>query len=149
MGEGGGWHGWEFALVALLKRVTLNKKSNKSEWLPLLFLKERLEQNEQIALFIFSNTRAIHTLWKSDSRFLRVGFRLCSFLKRKLKTYITLFGFAVRVRNSLFCSHRSFKRATRAIRSYCSLQKGLQGKEIARKRKFYPLGVSASFSTRK
>ena len=140
MGEGGGWHGWEFTLVALLKRVTLNKKSNKSEWLPLLFLKERLEQNEQIALFIFSNTRAIHTLWKSDSRFLRVGFRLCSFLKRKLKTYITLFGFAVRVRNSLFCSRRSFNKSDKSDSLLLLFTKRIARKRNCKVKEILPIG---------
>ena len=40
----------------------------------LLFFKEQQEQNEWVALFTFSNTRAIHSLWKSNLLFLREGF---------------------------------------------------------------------------
>ena len=63
--------GWEFALVALLERTTraicyLQKEQQerispfalykKSKLLLLLFLKERLDQNELIAIFTFLNT---------------------------------------------------------------------------------------------
>ena len=67
-----------FALVALLKRgMRANcshhslQKKGQEQIAPVTFFLRRLEQNEQIALFTFSNTRA---LYKSG---------LCSFLKRK------------------------------------------------------------------
>ena len=94
--------GWEFALLLFaLSLLSLFKKCKERESLLLLFTKrvtwtdrscrylqkERgvqialvaifkngLDQNQRIALFTFSNTRAILSLWKSDSLFLRVGF---------------------------------------------------------------------------
>ena len=98
------FHSWLFSSCrSLLKEqqeritlVALYKKSEMSKSFSSLFLKERLEQNEQIALFTFSTTRAIRSLWKSDSLFLRVQGALlsCSFLKKNWKLdwkiYITL-----------------------------------------------------------
>ena len=74
------------------------------------FLKERLEQNERIALFTLSNTRVILSLWKSDPLFLRVGF--APFWREKWKLdyniLFTFFGFA------FYCSSCSFKKSDKS-----------------------------------
>ena len=75
-----------------------------------VFLKQRLEQNEQIALLTI-RTQERFALFKSE---------LCSFLERKLdlKMYITLLGFAVikhkREKFALRRSSRSFKKDSKS-----------------------------------
>ena len=82
------------SLFSLFKRATIRAKWAVRSF---HFLKEQLlEQNEQIALFTFLNTRAICSLWKSHLLYLRVGFAPFWRENWKLyfKIYITLFGFA-------------------------------------------------------
>ena len=62
----------------------LNSRATRANLLLLLFLKEQQEQNEQIALFTFSNSRAICFFIKD--RFVLFNSGLCSFLRRKLIT---------------------------------------------------------------
>ena len=78
---------------------------------------------EGIALFTYSNTRAIRFLWKSDWLFSRIGF--APFWRENgkldLQIYITLFGFSFikRKREPIAL----FKKAMRAKRSCRSLKK--------------------------
>ena len=89
--------------------------------------KNGLDQNQRIALFTFSNTRAILSLWKSDSLFLRVGFAPFwrGNWKLELKIHIKLFGFAF-IKNkrewfALHCSHHSLQKEWN---EQCALLKG-------------------------
>ena len=70
-------------------------------------LKERLEQNEQIALFTFSNTRAIRSLSKSD-----LIFFLAESYQLGWKKCLTSFKFITLL--------TSLKKAKKANRSPCS-----------------------------
>ena len=65
------WREW-IALVSLYLKsdksnslLALFTKEQQKRFALLLFLKERQEQNEWIALFTFSDTRAIWSLWKN------------------------------------------------------------------------------------
>ena len=76
-----------------------------------LFLKEQLEQNERIALLNFSNTRAICSLWKSNSLFLRVLFAPFWRENWKLDLYHT-FWLCSRLG---LCSLRSFQKERKEL----------------------------------
>ena len=117
-----------FALVAILTRATGVNRSCHS--LP----KERLEQNEQMSRFTFLNARAIHSLWKSDSLFLKTN---CSFFS--LKSYqlgwqkcLCCFKFIalLTLLNKATRAKRSFKKSEIAIRFFSS-----KNKQFARKTK--------------
>ena len=106
-----------FALVALLKRAIRSHRSEElAKWAD--------------RFFTFSNTRAIHSLWKSDLLFLRVGklntglknlyhtFWLC--FKKKIER-ITLFLKATRA----IALITLLKRATRAILSFTKSERAI------------------------
>ena len=93
--------------------VTLFKRAARAKWVKLSFH--------------FSNTRAISSLWKSDSLFLRVGFAPFwrGNWKLELKIHIKLFGFAF-IKNkrewfTLHCSHHSLQKEWN---EQCALLKG-------------------------
>ena len=110
--------GWEFALSllpSLLFRFCCSfKKSNARS-----LLKERLEQNEWITLFTFSNTRATPYLWRSNTLFLRVGFATFWRVNWKLdlKIYNTFWLYFYKKKSELLF-FRKAERVNRSCRSF-------------------------------